>query len=405
MLAIQILAALVLYVPPVLAPVAQTEVGVAASSVGIVTALVFAAATLAALVSGRVIAHHGPLRVSQASLVLCGAGLALMASANPWLIAVGALVVGTGYGPVTPSSSVILAERAPARMRALIFSIKQTGVPIGGALAGVLLPALMMWIGWRGAGLTAAAACVVLAFALELVRPPSADRQTAADAAHSVREALALVIRHKPLRQLALASFTYSGMQNCLGSFLVVYLHETLGLSVAAAGFTLAVAMSAGIVGRIVWGALADHFVPARRLLALLGFGMSIAAFVTAAFTSAWPAGAVLAASLAFGATAVGWNGVYIAEVARIAPGGNISAATSASFAMTYAGVVALPLLFWLVVNATGSYAAAYAMAGCLTLWRGARLLTRVEEPIATSSRGPSRRAGSSDDVTVEARD
>ena len=64
-LAVQILAAVVLYVPPVLAPVAQAEVGVRASSVGIVTALIFAAATFAALRSGPAIARRGALRMSQ----------------------------------------------------------------------------------------------------------------------------------------------------------------------------------------------------------------------------------------------------------------------------------------------------------------------------------------------------
>jgi len=37
-------------------------------------------------------------------------------------------------------------------------------------------------------------------------------------------------------------------------------------------------------------------------------------------------------------------------EVARIAPPGKAGAATGASLAMIYAGVVALPTLFWLIV-------------------------------------------------------
>jgi hypothetical protein len=79
--------------------------------------------------------------------------------------------------------------------------------------------------------------------------------------------------------------------------------------------------------------------------------------------------------SFAYGATAIGWNGVYLSEVARIAPGGKAGAATGASLAMTYAGVVVLPMLFWAVHAVSASYAAAFIAVGSLTLWRGVLFL------------------------------
>ena len=115
----------------------------------------------------------------------------------------------------------------------------------------------------------------------------------------------------------------------------------------------------------------------------VLGLAMSAGAVATATFGPAWPVAAVVAVALAFGLTAVGWNGVYIAEVARIVPAHSAAAATGAAFAMTYAGIVVMPLLFWVIVDLTGSYAAAYAAAGGLALWRGARLLTRGEPAAA----------------------
>jgi esterase/lipase superfamily enzyme len=84
---------------------------------------------------------------------------------------------------------------------------------------------------------------------------------------------------------------------------------------------------------------------------------------------------AVFVVSFVYGATAVGWNGVYLSEVARIAPPGRAAAATGASLAMTYSGVMVLPTLFWAIVALSGSYAAAFVATGLLTLWRGAYLL------------------------------
>jgi len=379
-LAVQVLTAVVLYVPPVLAPAAQADVGVRASSVGIVTALIFVSATFAALKSGPAIARHGALRMSQSSLLVAAAGLAVMTTASAALIGLGALIIGLGYGVVTPSSSSILADRAPPRLRSFIFSLKQTGVPVGGALAGATLPALVALCGWRCAALCACAACVVLALALEpLRRRLESERTTAPSRGASIVASVRMLVRHQRLYQLSWAAFMFAGMQNCLGSYLVIYLHERIGFGLAAAGLALSTAMAAGIAGRILWGLVADRW-HARPLLGWLGVSMSAAALLTAAIAPYWPTAAVLAVSLGFGATAVGWNGVYLAEVAHMVPAREAGAATGASLAMTYAGVVILPLLFWAIIRMSDSYAAGYCVSGALTLWRSLVLFRRAPD-------------------------
>ncbi|MEO8158154.1 MAG: MFS transporter [Betaproteobacteria bacterium] len=378
-MAIQALVSLVVYTPPVLATVAQTEIGLPASAVGIVTALIYLAATFTAFSAGNLINRFGAMRASQLSLVFCCAGVALMASANAWLVALGALVIGTGYGVVTPSSSAILAERTPEGMRAFIFSLKQTGVPIGGAMAGILIPLLIAGFGWKQAALAAGLSCLALAIAVQPYRAgvdhaPHAPRPAAP--LHFL-EPMRLVMSHPGLRELALASFSYSGMQMCMGSFLVVFLVERVNLSVGAAGAALSIAMLAGSIGRILWGVAADNWMSPRAVLGSLGAIMALSAFVTAAMGPSWPYALMLVVSFVFGASAIGWNGVYLSEVARMAPPGKAGAATGASLAMTYAGVVFLPTLFWLIVHLSGSYAAAFAAAGAFTLWRGSYFLRK----------------------------
>ena len=379
-MAIQALVSLVVYTPPVLAPVAQTEIGLPASAVGIVTALIYFAATFTAVSAGNIINYFGAMRASQISLVLAAAGIAIIATANPWLVALGALVVGTGYGVVTPSSSAILADRTPENMRAFIFSLKQTGVPIGGALAGAAIPILIVGYGWKEAALFAAASCFLLAVAVQPYRAgvdlaPHSPRPAAP--VHLL-EPLKLVMSHPRLRELALASFSYSGMQMCMGSFLVVFLTERVGLTVSGAGAALSIAMIAGTVGRILWGVLADNWMAPRNVLGALGAIMAVSAFVMAAVTPSWPYALMLAISFVFGASAIGWNGVYLAEVVRMAPPGTAGSATGASLAMTYAGVVFLPTIFWLIVHVSGSYSAAFIAVGLFTLWRGSYFFRRA---------------------------
>ena len=92
---------------------------------------------------------------------------------------------------------------------------------------------------------------------------------------------------------------------------------------------------------------------------------------LVAQIDSSWPLGLIYIVCLLFGASAIGWNGVYLAEVAHIAPPGQAGSATGASLAMTYSGVVILPSLFWLVYAITDSYAPGFMLVGLLALWRG----------------------------------
>ena len=315
---------------------------------------------------------------SQVCLLLVALGIASMAIGQSWLAAAGALLIGFGYGPITPSSSAILNERSPPHLRAFIFSLKQTGVPVGGVLAGALVPLMMHAAGWRAAALAVAAAAIVLLVLVQGARSAvDAGRDRSAPIrGMRVRDPLRMVWKHRDLRRMALASFAYSGMQMCLGSYLVVLLHDVAGFSVTAAGAALSVAMAGGIIGRIGWGIVCDRGVPPRVLLGSLGIAMSLLAFTMPLISAAWPWPAVLVLALCFGATAVGWNGVHLSEIARVAQD-QAAAATGGTLAITYTGVVFMPLLIWGAVALGLGYGTGFVLVGLVTLWRGLSFFRR----------------------------
>jgi MFS family permease len=372
-LAVQIQASLVVFTPPILAPVAQNDVGVSAAAIGLVTALIYLSSVPSSLFSGRVIARLGAIRVSQLCILCSSTGMALMATGNPWLIALGALVIGSGYGAVTPASSSVLADRVPGGMRSLMFSLKQTGVPIGGAIAGALVPFLVVAFSWQAAALLISLlGLAVIASAQPIQRSVDGARpHPHITGSAGLLEPLRLVFSHERLREMAISSFAFSGMQMCLGSYLVVLLTERALLSVPVAGAALSVAMIAGVFGRLFWGVLADFGFAARMVLGFLGVLMAVCAVGITFVDNTWAMPYVYVLAFLFGASAVGWNGVYLAEVAHIAPPGQAGSATGASLAMTYSGVVLLPSLFWLTHTLTDSYAPGFVIVGLLTLWRG----------------------------------
>jgi MFS family permease len=380
--AIQTMVAFAVYCAPVMAPVAGPALGVSAATVGYYIAASYLGSMLGSAAAGGWVARFGPIRVSQAGLALCFCGLALAASGWPPVVMLGGFIVGLGYGPTTPASSSILV-RTPPKYFSLIFSIKQTGVPAGGALAGLLVPTLILALGWQWGALAIGGACLALAIGIAGMRAHY-DVNLDPRAPVSLRSALApvgLVAGDRALRQLCIAGFVYGGVQITLVTYLVTFLVETFGLSLVVAGLVMAVAQVASVTGRVAWGILADRAMKRRTMLGLLGLGMGVSALVALAAGPQWPLWLLCLYASAFGATAVGWNGVYLAEVARLAPEGKASAATGGALFFTFLGVVITPPAFNLVLALAGSYSIAYAVFAAPALAVGVWLLARIPKP------------------------
>ena len=69
-----------------------------------------------------------------------------------------------------PTSSQLLGRVSPPRLAPLVFSIKQTAVPAGLLISGFLAPTIAGALGWRGAALITAVACVAFAAMLQPLR-------------------------------------------------------------------------------------------------------------------------------------------------------------------------------------------------------------------------------------------
>jgi MFS family permease len=376
-LSIQTLVAVAVYCAPVIAPVAVRDLGVSPSAIGWFIATAYLGSMIGSASAGGWMARVGPIRMSQVGLLACLIGLALAASAMLPLVLLGAFVIGLGYGPTTPASSLILVRATPQSLISLTFSIKQTGVPAGGAIAGALVPALILAFGWRVSAIAIGAGCLVLALAIEPWRGRY-DYGLNPKAAVSFRAILApiqLVLREPRLRQMAVTSFIYGGVQITLVTYLVTFLVDRFALSLVLAGFVMSVSQVASIAGRVLWGLFADRLFRRRTMLGLLGLGMGLSAIATLASSPDWPRWLLFLFASIFGATAVGWNGVFLAEVARIAPAAKISEATGGCLFFTFLGVVVTPPAFNAALALFTSYAAAYAVFGIPALAVGSWLL------------------------------
>lgn len=378
-LAVQTLVAVAVYSAPVMAPVAgPRDLGVPASWVGYFIAIAYMGSMMGSVAAGGLVARYGPVRISQAGLTSCLIGLCLSASSSSLcVVALGAFFVGLGYGPTTPASSQILVRATPPHLISITFSLKQTGVPLGGAIAGALVPTLILLFGWRWSAVAIGVACVGLALAIQPMRKryDIGLNTTARISLRSAFAPLGFVFRDRRIGEMAIASFVYGGVQVTLVTYLVTFLTESFAMTLVLAGFVMAVSQVASVIGRVLWGYVADRAINRRVMLGLLGLGMGVAALTTLTASPAWPLPLLFFFAAMFGATAVGWNGVFLAEVARLAPPGQASQATGGCMFFTFLGVVVSPPIFSQALSLGYSYAAAFAIFGVPALLVGAWLL------------------------------
>src|SRR5829696_7081377 len=155
---------------PTIAPAVMPELGWTETAIGYLAAMTTFGSVAFLLTGNPLIRRTGPIRALQIGLGLGGVGVALLAL--PFFAApiLASFLIGLGYGPSTPAGSDVLQRYAPDRHRNLIFSIKQAGVPIGGALAGVSLPVLADWAGWRIALAAATIIAVLTVVAVQRLR-------------------------------------------------------------------------------------------------------------------------------------------------------------------------------------------------------------------------------------------
>jgi MFS family permease len=389
MLAIQSLMSMADFAVPVLAPEAAVDIGVAPTLIGTWVAGLYGAAMVSGLAAGPWVQRYGAIRVSQAALVLSAAGLGLFVLAHPAMAMLSAICLGIAYGTVNPASSGVLARHTPARWRAFVFSIKQSGVTLGGALAGAITPVLAAWYGWQTAALILAVVLVLLAV---LVQPTRTRIDIPSDAGAptskvSIIAPIRLILAHRLLRWLTVAAVLYSGVQVCLFSFLVVYLTGAVGMPLTIAGFAYAAFQSGGIAGRIIWGSIAGGIVSARVLLILLGLATACFLIVIALFAQLWPIAIVFVLSVILGGCALGWNGLYMSEVARLAPDGRIGEATGGAQFFFFAGAMAVPPAFGLLVELSGGYDIPFAVIAVMSVG-ASTAVALADDPAAEPQEG-----------------
>lgn len=358
---------LLLQMFPTLAPLLGATYGYGETAIGYLVALTMASAVVCLAASGAFIKELGPIRAIQASAVLGAVAAALVAVPFAVVPVLAAALFGLAYGTNTPAGSDVLHRIAPPRHRSLVFSVKQTAVPLGGAAAGVLFPAAAHLGGLPAAGFTAAALLILAAVLAQtvreridaLVRVPGRRRLAASLSPHNLMIPLRAMSAGDGLLRVALISGCLTVSQGAMGAFMVTFYVNAMGFGLKEAGALFAFMQLGGIGGRVLAGMLADRLQSAAVVVRLAAAGTMATLVTLAAIPKDTPQALLVALSLAIGIFTSGWNGVQLAEIARRAPPGRVAEASAGATIVIFIGFLAGPTLFALVLAGTRSFTVA----------------------------------------------
>lgn len=338
-------------------------------------------------VLGRLIDRHGPLWMLEGGVIAVAAGLFLATfAAAPWhLYATLGVLVGGGTVAIGYTGQALYLPNWFARRRALAIAIAYSGAGAGSILLLPYAQHLIDATGWRSACTTLAILVAVILIPLNLLvrRHPTdlgltPDGDTAAVALSRRRVTIVnaawAAIEWTLPRALRTAPFWWVALGNfcALFAWYSIQVHQTrylvdIGFSPTTAAWALGVVSLAGIPGQIAMGALSDRIGREPIWIAgCLGFTLTYALLIALAAT---PHPALLwLMVLVQGMLGYGMTSVMGPIIAEIYEGRHFGAIYGSITVGAIMGGAAGPWITGLLHDLTGTYTAAFLLAGTLSL-------------------------------------
>jgi MFS family permease len=375
-LVIQTTATILSRIAPTLAPPMLAAYGWSADMVGWLAALNTAGSVVFLMAGTPLIYRLGSIRSLQVGMAVGVIGALMLILPLELAALAGSFLMGLCYGPSVSGGGDILQRLSPPQHRNLLFSVKQAGVPLGGVLAGVILPFAAAHLGWQGAILAVTLLPVLTILAVQPMRErldagrDHTHRLNAATffSSDNLTRPLAVLGKAPDLVAIGLAGCFMAVGQGAWFAFLVTYAAVELHFSLPLAGALFATMQTVSIGGRMLLGWVSDRLVPGLTVLRLCALA-SAAATGTLAFSGPhWPAWSLFLLAAIAGIAVSSWNGVQNAEMARRAPPGMIAETMAGGTILIFVGYIIGPPAFGAVALMSGGMGTAFKLSAAATL-------------------------------------
>ena len=344
----------------------QQSFALSAAETGLLITATYGAAVFSLLFVGDLLDRKSErLIIGTGGAIAFAALLAATFSGGFAVLLLCLFVAGLGFSVTQPGGSKSVSAWFRGSRLGLAMGIRQAGLPLGGAAAAAILPAIAATSSWRIAFTAGAAATLAGALIFALVyRPP-----TGADDAASKRDALsfaavASLMRQPWLRNATIAGLALVSAQYAILTWLMLYLRDHSHIALTRGAWFLSLAQLAGAAGRVGLAAWSDRIPASRfRLLGLCMMAVAAGFVVLLLLPEQIPEAALALLSAWLGFFGLGWYGPWVAFLADTAPAGKVGLTLGAAMSINQLGIIGAPPLLGLVHDLTGGYTALWACA------------------------------------------
>ena len=367
---------------PALYPFIQSEFGLSRAQVGLITSSYAIGFGTSVALAGWLTDYFGVKRIIISSLLgLIAFTLVFpLAYSFPVILALMA-VIAIMAAPLHPAGTRAILGWFPGRIRALAMGLKQTGVPVAGALTAVVLPTIAVVIGWRMAAATTALFVLVIAIVFMLLyRDTPRGRETVRKFNFTT---LQTILRNRPLMTSIIWGSTISGVRYVVLTYLMLFLIDELGHSAIMAGGMLAIAQISSSISRVLWGAATDFVFHRRRIpaLAIIGFLTVIWMLSASLLSPKVPVTIIYLIAIVIGISILSYPGVLTTLIGEQAEARQVGVTVGLSSMLNHVAQIAMPPLFGYLVDISSSYSLAWRVTATVALVCTLALLAFGREP------------------------
>lgn len=342
-------------------------------------------------IGGYLADRYGPKRVFLWAMCIWSALCALTATAfNFWSLLIVRALFGVGEGPVPTTANKVVNNWFPIRERARAVGINQAGGPLGGALAGPVIGFLALSLGWQWSFVIVGAIGLLWAIAwrfiatdhpadhprvspeeLAEIQVGRAETAAAKDAGESLT--LSAVLLRPAVLCTGFSLFCYNYILYFFMTWFPSYLVDAKGVSLAQMSWFTAFPWLVGACGMAAGGFLIDRIYQktGRQLFSRKVVLVSCLVVAAACIGLSGRAESVSAVVI-FMSVAIGFlmltASAYWALIQDTVPSRFVGTAGGLMHGMGNCAGLFAPTLTGFIIEATGTYSAAFVVAGLLGL-------------------------------------
>lgn len=330
----------------------QIEWGLSSFQTGFIVSAVNIGPIFSMILFGYLMDKRGEKQIIGWGSILLGfSALLLMLVNNYAVLLFLLLIVGVWYGSAQTGGSTAMVKWFPDKHRGLAIGIRQTGIPIGGALASAILTYMYDHHSLTSVHLVQGIVAIAGGLLFLLIYQEPKNRVAVAASSVTFKEKLEAIKNNKDLYPIYIVGIVMMTLQMILVAHFMSYLHQEGGYSLTAAGQYLSLVLIGGMIGRVAIAWMSDQFFAQKREFLLMIVMASAVILIVLLPLMLHAEMLMLLGCFLLGFVALGWYSLYIACVTEQSNPHYVGLTVSAALTLNQFFIVIAPSLFGFMVT------------------------------------------------------